>query len=93
MVRRCRLSGPHRPRSCGILVGCPARAIGEYSRRSTSLHIHSFPVHFSASNVEPGVPPIFLYSGVLLVAPGHDPAPGRTAFHSRKALLSPAGPP
>eukprot|EP00962_Isochrysis_galbana_P053125 scaffold24589_cov113-Isochrysis_galbana.AAC.1 len=32
MVRRCRLSGPHRPRSCGILVGSPARAIGEYSR-------------------------------------------------------------
>eukprot|EP00962_Isochrysis_galbana_P023023 scaffold6907_cov132-Isochrysis_galbana.AAC.2 len=40
------------------------------------------------------VPPeIFLYSGVLLVAPGHDPAPGRTAFRNRMAFLSPDGPP
>eukprot|EP00962_Isochrysis_galbana_P022348 scaffold6689_cov120-Isochrysis_galbana.AAC.3 len=46
MVRRCRLSGPHRPRSCGILVaspGCGAsmtRACGAYHQAMQQVPAH-----------------------------------------------------
>eukprot|EP00962_Isochrysis_galbana_P005041 scaffold1386_cov119-Isochrysis_galbana.AAC.5 len=41
MVRRCRLSGPRRPRSCGILVGSPALPRASHLRVFTALDVSS----------------------------------------------------